>query len=122
TICYVYPVTRYLQRAALGDANLEAEGWRPTLNRMLLAACLSGVALLGTWGTVQQAPAYADKLAKEMVERDPSMSKPPAKEYTQISASLGAVLGTIIAAALGGWLGRRITYFLLCLGSLVIVP
>mgnify|MGYP006170800589 CR=1 FL=1 len=33
-----------------------------TVRRMLLAACLGGVALLGTWGSAQWAPSYADTL------------------------------------------------------------
>src|SRR5262249_4663477 len=36
----------------------------------------------------------------------------------QICSSAGAVLATIAAAVVGGWLGRRVTYCILCLGSL----
>jgi MFS family permease len=43
---------------------------------------------------------------------------PQAKAYTQICSAGGAVIGTIVAALAGGWLGRRVTYFVLCLGSL----
>src|SRR5207237_767498 len=88
--------------------------WRPTLQRMLLAACLSGVALVGTWGSVQQAPTYAITVA--------GASGLPAKEYTQIAAASGAIVGTILAALMGDWLGRRWTYCLMCIGSLVMVP
>ena len=42
----------------------------------------------------------------------------PAKEYTQIAAAFGAIVGTILAALMGDWLGRRVTYCLLCLTSL----
>jgi MFS family permease len=34
-----------------------------------------------------------------------------------ICSALGAVVGTIVAALMGDWLGRRITYMLICLGS-----
>jgi MFS family permease len=40
----------------------------------------------------------------------------------QTWSALGAVLGTILAALLCDVLGRRLTYTLLCLGSLIIVP
>ena len=50
------PVLRYLQRASRKRRRPAAD-WRPMLKRMLLAATLSGVALLGTWGTD---PAGAD--------------------------------------------------------------
>jgi MFS family permease len=80
---------------------------------MLLAACLSGVALLGTWGSTQWAPAWADKLTG-----DPSRN---AKEWTQIALAIGAIIGTIAAALVGDWWGRRKTYALLCIASLVSV-
>src|SRR5205807_5989299 len=41
-----------------------------------------------------------------------------AKSYTQICSAAGAIIGTILAALLGGWLGRRLAYCLLCLASL----
>ncbi len=36
----------------------------------------------------------------------------------QIWSALGAIVGTILAALVADWLGRRVTYTLLCLGSL----
>jgi len=107
TVGYTYPVLRYLQRhgTATGDHNT----LRPTLRRMLLAACLSGVALLGTWGSAQWAAAWAYKL---------SDGAGHAKEYTQIALAVGACFGTIAAALMGDWFGRRPAYCLLCLASL----
>ena len=105
---FTFPLLRYLQRHS--EAGTVLEDWKPILGRMLLAACLSGVALLGTWGSTQWAPAWADKLTG-----DPSRN---AKEYTQIALAIGAILGTIGAALAGDWFGRRKTYALLCLMSL----
>jgi MFS family permease len=153
---YTFPVLRYLMRAH--DAGLVGgEQWRPTLKRMLLAATISGVALLGTWGTIQQAPAWSGVLVEQERKQEvlpvfaassialmasPAgqagvMSAatylsgevlpvaltptPAAAAWTQISASIGAILGTIAAALLGGWLGRRITYFFLCVASFLII-
>ncbi len=109
TLGYLYPAMRYLQRATKG-AEVRDRSWSATVNRMLLGACLSGVALLGTWAAIQWAPTWADKLTEGKV--------PNAKAYTQISMAFGAVVGTVLAALMGDWLGRRLTYCLLCLGSL----
>jgi MFS transporter, SHS family, sialic acid transporter len=142
---YTYPVLTYLKRAKASGAM--GDDWRPTLKRMLLAATLSGVALLGTWGTIQQAPAWSGVLVEQ--ERSlysaaghfgliatPTgcgdmlsistimaikMTAPAASSPTQIYSALGAIFGTIAAALLGGWLGRRITYFFLCIASFGII-
>lgn len=111
TLGYIYPVLRYVQRQ---QATGEGSAGSNTLGRMLLGACLSGVALLGTWGSTQWAPSWADQLTGS----DPTAH---AKEYTQIWLAVGAILGTIGAALLGDWLGRRVTYFLLCLAGLASV-
>jgi MFS family permease len=112
TIGYLWPVMLYLKRAqaaAGGGAVLSSS----ILRRMLLAASLSGVALLGTWGTVQQAAPWSGSLPG---------APATAASLTQIWSALGAVVGTILAALIADWLGRRLSYTLLCLGSLVIVP
>jgi SHS family sialic acid transporter-like MFS transporter len=107
---YTYPVLCYLKRAhAAGQIG---DNWRPTLKTMLLAATLSGVALLGTWGTIQQAPAWSGTLPDTV---------PTSAAQTQTVTAIGAIVGTIAAALLGGWLGRRITYFFLCIASFIII-
>jgi MFS family permease len=111
---YTYPVIRFLQRLHARDSSQPR--WRPTLRLMLLAACLSGVALLGTWGSTQQAPTFAADIAEKAGQTL------PAKEYTQIVAAIGAIIGTVLAALMGDWLGRRLTYCLMCVGSLAIIP
>jgi len=110
---YIYPVTRYLARAEASGRLQAVNRWR-YVGRMLLGATLAGIALLGTWGSLQWAPKWASALAKEL----PADNGPYyAKEFTQIASASGAILGTIAAAFLGGWLGRRVSYFLLCLGA-----
>ena len=76
---------------------------------MLLAACISGVPLLATWGSIQRAPTLGHILSHEMKG---------AKEYTQFWSAVGAVLGSFGGALLAGWRGRRLAYVLLCLASL----
>jgi SHS family sialic acid transporter-like MFS transporter len=111
---FIWPVMQFLHRSDHADVP-EYHRAGPTLRRMVLGACLSGVALLGTWGSVQQAPTWSAQLN----ENTPEVSRHHhPREYTQAFTALGAVVGTIIAAYMGSLLGRRVAYFLLCLASL----
>jgi len=113
TAGYLYPIVRFVQRAEASDADRDREPGttvRDVIGRLLLAAALSGVALLGTWGSTQFAPTFADKLTGGTV--------PEAKAYTQAASAFGAVIGCVTAALMGGWLGRRVTYALLCVASM----
>lgn len=106
---YTYPVKRYLQRASISGP-IHGAGGRSVMQLMLLGAALGGVALLGTWGSAQWAPSWADQLTDGKV--------PTAKAYTQIASGIGAIVGTIVAAIVGHRFGRRITYLGLCVLSL----
>jgi SHS family sialic acid transporter-like MFS transporter len=106
---FTFPVVRYLQRS---DADAPAGQTRSTgriVRRMLLAACLSGVALIGTWASTQWAAKWAGQLTNNEFQ---------SREWTQIWLAIGACVGTILAAMMGDWFGRRMSYFLLCLGAL----
>lgn len=81
------------------------------LRSTVIAMLLASVALIGTWGSVQWLPLWADQMA------GPAL--PKAKAYTQFLSALGSVVGCLMGAWLGGLLGRRPAYFLLCLGSLL---
>jgi MFS family permease len=110
--CFLFPVARYLTRA--GEP---AEARQSILRRMLVAAVISGVPLLATWGAVQWAPAWAHRLG----ELSGQESSRHWKEYTQMVGAFGAVVGCIAGALLAGWAGRRIAYVVLCLTSLASV-
>jgi len=105
---YTFPVARYLSRhaASMGEA-LETN--RQTLRRMALAACLSGVPLLATWAGVQWAPAWADDLTDGKI--------PSASSWTHFWSAAGAILGCVAAALAGNWLGRRLSYALMCIAA-----
>jgi hypothetical protein len=77
----------------------------------VLAICFSSIALIGTWGSVQWAPLWADKMTAGNV--------PEAKAMTGLSSAIGAIVGCIIGPLVGGSIGRRPTYFGLCLLSLL---
>jgi MFS family permease len=110
-IGFLYPVIRYLRRAeAAGSLPPGSRG--PTMRRMLLGASLAGVALLGTWGSVQ----WAAKWAIAMTKGTDAGKFAPA--YTTIALAAGAIVGTVLAALTAGRFGRRITYAILCVGSL----
>jgi MFS family permease len=113
---YLYPVARYLRRAGSQGPGSFRE-WAQIMRRLLLGASLGGVALLGTWASIQQAPTWAYELAKKD-QRENSSLPQKAKSLTQAASAGGATIATVLAALAGGWLGRRITYFLLCLTSL----
>jgi MFS family permease len=111
---FMLPVLRYVRRAEQSGALDEGDRARCT-RHLLLGACLAGVALLGTWGSVQWAPKWGAELASLMPQEGAAKY---AKENTQMLSAFGAIVGTILAALAGDWLGRRVTYALLCLGSI----
>jgi MFS family permease len=91
------------------------EVFAPGLAKLtLLAILLCGVALLGTWGSVQWIPLWTVQLN----EKQPGGPIAFAKEYAQICSAFGACVGTVLAALIAGRFGRRSTYVLLCLLSL----
>jgi MFS family permease len=76
-----------------------------------LAIAFASIVLIGTWGSVQWLPAWADQLTQGQDHH--------AKGFTQLLVALGAVVGCFIGPLLGDRIGRRPAYFLLCLGSLL---
>jgi MFS family permease len=79
-------------------------------SRTVLGAILGAVALIGTWGSVQWIALWVRKEtgSQEMASR------------AQLFSALGAILGSLAGAWLGQSFGRRVTYFGLCLGSLLL--
>jgi MFS family permease len=78
--------------------------------KSILAATLSGIPLIATWGAVaSMVPIWTA-----------SRSNQDWANYAQVCSGFGAVLGTLTGALLGHSLGRRKTYFCLCVGSLLI--
>lgn len=115
---YLYPVYQFLRRdrETLSTAPVAGHPMR----RMLLGAGLSAVALLGTWGSTQWAATWAGQLTQgiEIPANAAAIWHHP-REYTQIFTAVGAIVGTILAALMGDWFGRRLTYAILCVTSIV---
>lgn len=81
------------------------------LRNTLLGIVYASIALIGTWGSIQWLPAWADQMTGGKVGS--------AKGMTQMATALGAVIGCFIGPWIGGRMGRRPAYFLLCLASLI---
>ncbi len=81
--------------------------WRSTTLGIVFAA----IALIGTWGSVQWLPAWADQMTHGQSGN--------AKGLTQLLIAVGAVIGCFLGAWIGARMGRRPAYFILCLSSLV---
>lgn len=129
---FIYPVLRYLQRARAAS---EGPPVAKTLGRMLLAAALSGVAFVATWGAVQwgpiwagilvddeaisRLPADASQASKEEAKKAVSASSLSARAQTQMVSGIGAIIGTIAGALIGNAVGRRLTYTMLCITSFI---
>lgn len=79
------------------------------LKPTLLGIVFASVALIGTWAAIQWIPLWVDKMAPGNLA---------AKAVAQMASAGGAIVGCIVAPLVGDLVGRRMGYFLLCLGSL----
>jgi MFS transporter, SHS family, sialic acid transporter len=103
---------RWLAASRVARTNPVREVFSGSLRKTtLLAMAFASIALIGTWGSVQWLPAWADQLAGKI--------NPSAKANTQMLSALGAIVGAWCAPLIGARLGRRPAYFLLCLASFV---
>jgi MFS family permease len=109
---FVPESSRWQASVAARSARPFHEIFAPGLRRRtLLGMLFASIALIGTWGSVQWLPAWADQLTGGHVQI--------AKGVTQLLTAVGAVLGCFAGPLVGGRFGRRPAYFGLCLGSLL---
>ncbi len=78
----------------------------PLLSATLLGILMSAVALIGTWGSVQWIPLWADQLT--------GGNQPDAKATVQMVSSLAAAFGAMLGPVLLATIPRRIAYGVLC--------
>jgi len=94
---------------AAGATHPLREIFRPPTRRIVgLAVILASVVLIGTWGSVQWIPLWADKLT--------GGTNPAAKAVTTMVLAAGAITGCFVGALLGKY-GRRPAFCGLCLAS-----
>jgi MFS transporter, SHS family, sialic acid transporter len=109
---YVPESERWKKSAKAPGLKPFGEIFGPKLRRTtLLGLAFASIALIGTWGSVQWLPAWADQLTHGTTHN--------AKGLTQMLCGFGAMVGGFFGPVIGGRLGRRPAYFLLCLASLV---
>jgi MFS family permease len=83
----------------------------PYLGATLLGIGLGAIPLLGGWGSTNWLIVWADKVAS---------ADPQIKAMTQIMRSAGGAVGSLFGGWLANLFGRRTTYFVLSLASLVL--
>jgi MFS transporter, SHS family, sialic acid transporter len=104
--CRTAPVTK-------GDAVPKAAVFRPPLlGRTLLGIALGTVPLLGAWGAGKWlfpwSDSFSDRLGHEF------------KGTAQFWWGVGATIGSFFGGHVARWLGRKLSYFLISAGSLVV--
>jgi SHS family sialic acid transporter-like MFS transporter len=107
---YVPESRRWKQAVQSGSQPARAIFSGALCRSTLLGITFAAIALIGTWGSVQWLPAWADQLTRGQSGN--------AKGLTQLLIASGAVIGCFIGPWIGGRMGRRPAYFLLCLLSL----
>jgi MFS transporter, SHS family, sialic acid transporter len=102
---------KWKSAAGSGPKPRVADIFTPEIRRYtILGALLAGVALLGTWGSVQFIPPWTRKFTGSQAMTS----------WTQIFAAIGAITFTIVVALLAQKFNRRKSYMGLCVMSLLI--
>jgi len=111
-------IARYVPESERWKQAVRSTSSRPVLDifssslrrATLLGIVFAAIALIGTWGSVQWLPSWADQLTHG--------NNRYAKGLTQLLIAAGAVVGCCVGPWIGARTGRRPAYFLLCLASL----
>ena len=84
----------------------------PLLRLTLLGMCLGAIPLLGGWSSGKFLVPWADSVA--------GIDDPGFKARTQMWWGGGAALGSLVGGQVANLVGRRLTYFLISLGSFLL--
>ncbi|MGD0597009.1 MAG: MFS transporter [Sedimentisphaerales bacterium] len=106
-LLFVPESPRWKQASEQSPANRVSDIFKGGLAKSTIKGSILGaIILLGTWGSTQWLPAWADKLSGQI---------PTAKSWAQIWSAIGAIVGAFLAAYLAKWTTRRLAYFILCI-------
>ncbi len=112
-LCFVPESPRWLSARATATKRMITplrDLFRPPLLRLtLLGIVLGSIPMIGAWAASKWMIPWADKIG--------GAAQPGYKALTQGYWAFGAVLGSFFGAQLAGMLGRRLSYFLISLGS-----
>lgn len=84
----------------------------PLLRITLTGIMLGSIPLIGAWAASKWMIPWADQIG--------GVAQPDYKAVTQGWWAFGAILGSFAGGQIAGWLGRRQSYFLISLGSLIL--
>lgn len=108
---------RWLEERGRPEASPSApirEVFRPPLLRLtLVGIALGTIPLLGGWASGQRLIPWAGQIAEQQ-------GLPQLRAVTQTVWATGAVVGSLLGGWLASRLGRRLSYFLMSLGSLAL--
>lgn len=112
-LCFVPESPRWLSTRTVATKRTATplrDLFRPPLLRLtLLGILLGSIPMIGAWAASKWMIPWADKIG--------GAAQPGYKALTQGYWAFGAVLGSFFGAQLAGMLGRRLSYFLISLGS-----
>lgn len=99
--------------AAKGPVTPLKELFRPQLIRFtFVGILLSAIPMIGAWSASKWMIPWSDEIA--------GSANVGYKAATQGWWALGATLGSFVGAQLAGWLGRRLSYFLISIATVVL--
>jgi MFS family permease len=86
--------------------------WQPPLRSKTILACfISSVAIVGTWGVFQWIPSWVNTLVGGDATRQ--------RAIAAMFMAFGQIFGAFVGGPMAEWLGRRRSYAIFCLSSLV---
>lgn len=102
---------KWKQASSSGPKARVADIFAPAIARTtMLGAALAGIALLGTWASVQWIPPWAIQMTG---------NKHNEAAWTQMFAAVGAVILPLVVTLLAERFNRKITYISLCVSSII---
>jgi len=103
---------RWKQAKQRGEKPDLKQLWLPPLRNTTIKACvLSSVVVVGTWGVFQWIPSWVNTLVGGNAVSE--------RATVQMYMAFGQIIGSFLGGPLAEWIGRRRSYAVFCLGSLI---